>query len=153
MDYLIAFGVATVLIGGVFVLFYFACQVEYEDVAARPLPPSEWPAVVDLPAAPAEPALVVPVSPTLHHLDEGRVPGVVVARAVAPGPRHAAIGYATGHGRAPRHALPESGASSSTAVLVLPAAAFRADANDGRRHLRPDWRKQNDTRVLVWSQM
>jgi hypothetical protein len=91
-----------------------------DDIAVRLMPRVEWPAFARVDVE------QVPVSPTLYHLDGGRVPKPVVGRAVAPVPE---MSYA------PRHAAPET--VRAPRVLVA------------RLNLAPNWR--NAAANLTWS--
>lgn len=91
------------------------------DLAVRPIPPDELESV----SAGSRPG--VPVSPTLHHYAEGRVP--VTGRVAAPKPRWSG----------PRHAAAEDTHDWSRAPRVLVA----------RLNLADNWR--DATANLVWS--
>lgn len=71
-------------------------------INVRPVTPADWADVAGI-----EPVSGVPVSPNLHHVAEGRVPGPVTGRATAATPgRHAGPGRGRRTHRAACHAEP-----------------------------------------------
>jgi hypothetical protein len=81
-----------------------------DDLAIRPMLPEETATLAGI-----EPVSGVPVSPTLHHIRDGRIPGPVTGRVARTTlPRHSAPGRATRrrHGL-PNHAAPRLFAGST----------------------------------------